>query len=736
MTMKRLFLNLALSRKLILILVVTGLVPMLITTMMLAATADRELEEKAFSQLEAVRSTKASAIERYFERVENQILNMSQMPSVVSAMDAFKRAFPRLEKAEGFDEQQIARMREELRSYYTNEYGKLFEEKNDGQTPDYRTIFDTLPNEAVIAQYLYIQANSHPLGEKHLLDAAEGRSVYHRSHQLYHPGIRLFLEKFGFYDIFLVDINTGNIVYSVFKELDFGTSLKTGPYANTNFAKVFRQAATLPSGEVAIEDFRTYSPSYNAPASFIGTPVYHQGKAQGVLIFQIPLEPVNEIMNQRDGMGETGETYLVGGDNLMRSDSTLFSSTHTVDASFRHPEKGKVNTADIREALAGNTGTTAMKNFAGEAAIAAYAPISIGDFRWAISAAITEKEAFAAVSQIQTQAFLTAIVFIALIVFFANTIAKIISAPILDLAKAITTVGKTGNFGTRLRNNFQDEVGNTSRALNDLLHNLGNAIHDANNTLQELGKGNYVQSSNTHYPGELGDLIGGVNAAVVEVEQANNESQEQANIAKENAEQAAKAAKAAEKQAEETLIIKQALDVSATSVMIADANFDIIYNNNSAKTLMEDVESDLQKSLPNFSAHKVIGSNMDIFHANASHQRNLLAGLKDSYKTQIEVSGLTFALSATPIRNDEGKYLGAVVEWINRTEELKKLEQERQLAEANARIRQALDNSSTCTMIADANNTIIYVNSAFKALLEFRPGLANFMQTLINFFLF
>lgn len=720
--MKRLFLNLPLSRKLIVILLTVGLIPMFITTLMLQSTAQQELENKAFGQLEAVRSTKASAIERYFERVENQLVNMAQMPSLVSAMDAFKRAFPRLEKSEGLKEDDIARIRTELRGYYTNQYGKVFEEKNNGKAPNYAEIFDALPNEAIVSQYLYIQANSNPLGEKHLLDAAEGRSVYHRSHELYHPGIRLFLEKFGFYDIFLVDIQSGDIVYSVFKELDYGTSLLNGPYANTNFADVFKKASTLALGEVAIEDFESYSPSYNAPASFIGTPVFQQGEAIGVLIYQIPLEPVNDIMNQRDGMGETGETYLVGPNNLMRSNSTLFPETHSVDASFRRPETGTVNTKDIKEALAGNTGTTRMKNFAGDSAIAAYAPISIGNFNWAITAVITEDEAFAAVSEIKIIAFITAIIFVAVIAFFAMYIAKLISTPILDLAKAISTVSTNGNFSTRLRNQFQDEVGNTSRALNDLLSNLGNAIHDANNSLQELGKGNYIQSSNTHYPGELGNLIGGVNAAVIEVEQANKESQEQAQIARENAEEAAQAAIEAKQKAEEALIIKQALDVSATSVMIADADFNIIYNNESATALMEEVESDLQKALPNFSASKVIGSNMDIFHKNASHQRKLLSSLKGSYKTQIEVAGLTFALSATPIRTPDGKYLGSVVEWINRTEELKKLAEEKEIADANARIRQALDNSSTCTMIADADNKIIYVNDAYKKLATMRSS--------------
>ncbi len=715
--MKSWFLNLPLVRKQLFVLALVGLVPMFFVALVALQVAKEDLEVKAFDQLEAVRDIKSAAVKRYFTRVENQVLTMAQMPSVVAAMETFSQSFQSMPSAEGASERDIKRMREALRDYYSNHYGKKYSEENDGKAADIPALLDTLDAEAVVAQYFYIQTNANPLGDKHLLDSAAGASAYHRSHGEYHHGIRTFLEKFGYYDIFLVDIETGDIVYSVFKELDYGTSLRDGPYANTNFAEAFIEAAELNSGESTLKDYLPYTPSYEAPASFIATPVFNQDKKIGVLIFQMPLEPINEVMTERSGMGESGETYLVGQDMLMRSDSYLDPVYHTVAGSFRHQDKGKVDTEASRKALSGESGSEIVTDYNGNPVLSSYAPLRLGGINWAIMAEIDESEAFASVSELITMIVLLGLVFVALIVVFAIYVARLISAPILSLGDTIQNVQQHGNFALRLDNQNHDEVGETSRAFNSLLDNMNTAVAKTNFVLAELGSGRFDEKVDVTYAGQLGELARGVNTAVERVSDATNKASEQATIAEENSAAAEKMAAQAKSQAQETLIIKQALDVSATSVMIADADFTIIYENNAAESLMQDVESELQKALPNFKADKVLGSNFDVFHAEPAHQRNLLSRLTESYKTQISVAGLTFQLSATPIRDEQNDFLGAVVEWINLTDSLAKEVKERKIFEENARIRQALDNSSTSTLIADPEHKIIYANSALKRMM-------------------
>ncbi len=183
--------------------------------------------------------------------------------------------------------------------------------------------------------------------------------------------------------------------------------------------------------------------------------------------------------------------------------------------------------------------------------------------------------------------------------------------------------------------------------------------------------------------------------------------------------------------AQETTRIKVALDNVSTNVMMADTDLNIIYMNKSIVTMLTAAEADLKKVLPSFNVSTLMGTNIDGFHKNPSHQRNLLSTFTSTYTTQIKVAGLTFRLSANPVIDEKGERLGAVVEWANITEELAAQERERQLAEENLRVRIALDNVSTGVMIADNERNIIYVNKAVVKTLsgaeaDIRKQLPNF----------
>jgi len=715
--MKSWFMNLSLSFKQIFVLLICGLLPMLMVAIISIHITKKDLSAKSFEKLDAVRNIKSAAVERYFDRVNNQVITMAQTPSVISAMDAFTRAFPRVPQAEQLDTNTIDIMREELRRFYLNQYGQKYK-KETGSTVNISSLLDGLDDEAIALQHFYIQANTHPLGEKHLLDYAPGKSVYHRSHALYHNGIRTFLDKFGFYDIFLVDIETGDIVYSVFKELDYATSLRDGPYAETNFAAAFKEASQLGLGQSVLTDYNPYTPSYEAPASFIATPVFDEGRRIGVLVFQMPLEPINTIMTERSGMGLTGESYLVGQDLLMRSDSYLDPTNHSVAASFADPASGKVETEAVSAAFRGESESKIIIDYNGNPVLSSYSTIDLGAFKWAILAEIDEAEAFESVDRISTIIALLAVMFIIVIAAFALFISKVISAPIIALGNIIQQVEKNGDFQLRVNNHNGDEVGATAHAFNTLLNNLSSAVSRSNIVLKELGDGNFTDKIEEQYPGQLGTLVDGVNQAVDDVAAATKSANDATIVAQASSEKAEKVAQEASEQARETMIIKQALDVSATAVMIADSDFNIIYENHASEHLMQTSERELKETLPNFNASKIIGSNIDIFHKDPAHQRRLISALKESYQTQLTISSLTFKLSATPIRDDAQNFLGAVVEWIDLTAELARVEQEQRIANENSRIRQALDNSSTSTLIADQEHNIIYTNDALERLIK------------------
>jgi methyl-accepting chemotaxis protein len=203
-------------------------------------------------------------------------------------------------------------------------------------------------DQLTVLQKAYITDNPNKTGEKHKLDAAPAPNAYNLAHAKYHPWIRKFLDERGYYDIFLFSPE-GDVVYTVFKELDYATNVLSGQWKDTDLGNAFRQARDAKPNQELFFDFKPYAPSNNAPAAFLSIPVHDSAnKLLGVLAFQMPIERLNKVMQVSEGLGKTGETYLVGADLLMRSDSR-FSKDSTI-------LKTKVDTAQAREGVAGKKG--------------------------------------------------------------------------------------------------------------------------------------------------------------------------------------------------------------------------------------------------------------------------------------------------------------------------------------------------------------------------------------------
>ena len=169
-----------------------------------------------------------------------------------------------------------------------------------------------------------ITDNPHPTGEKDKLYDAKTGSSYDAVHARYHPWFHQLQQDQGYYDVFLFDTK-GNLIYSVFKELDYATNFTAGggEWAGSDLGEVFRTAITVTgTTDVAFEDFAPYGPSYDAPASFMAHPIVTaDNQTVGVLAFQMPIDKINDLMRHDLGLGDTGELALIGGDGLMRNDT-------------------------------------------------------------------------------------------------------------------------------------------------------------------------------------------------------------------------------------------------------------------------------------------------------------------------------------------------------------------------------------------------------------------------------
>jgi len=164
--------------------------------------------------------------------------------------------------------------------------------------------------------------------------------------------------------------------------------------------------------------------------------------------------------------------------------------------------------------------------------------------------------------------------------------------------------------------------------------------------------------------------------------------------------------------AAETLRLKQSLDVAATNVMVADADYKIVYTNQSLQKMLDAAEADLQKQLPAFNAKTVVGTSIDVFHKNPAHQRGMLAGLRSAHTAALDIGGRKFQLIVNPIIDGRGERIGTVVEWQDQTAMLAAREKEVALAAENLRVKNALDKCSTNVMIANADCEIAYMNES------------------------
>ena len=258
------------------------------------------------------------------------------------------------------------------------------------------------------ARRLYITENIAPSEGLGTLDDAGDGSAYSAAHARLHELAREFVTGRGYYDFFLIDLD-GNVIYSVEKEDDYGSNLLSGPYRDSGLGIMFRQLISENyNGQVLLTDFARYAPSNNAPAIFAGQLISNAaGRPVGILAVQLPTDTIQSIMRFTEGMGESGETYLVGADRLMRSDSRFSDASTVLQVS--------VDTETVALALDGEQGVQLTPDYRGIMVLSAYDYIDFDGIRWAVMAEIDASEMNSMVGSILTSLLAAAAALLALL---------------------------------------------------------------------------------------------------------------------------------------------------------------------------------------------------------------------------------------------------------------------------------------------------------------------------------
>ena len=177
------------------------------------------------------------------------------------------------------------------------------------------------PQASDLLRQQFIKENPFAPPQRAKFDGVADGLAYNLAHAALQPWSRRFLEHFGYYDLFLISTR-GTVIYSAAKEDDFGRDLSSGEYAASALGYVFQRAKQSKGRKAALSDFETYLPGGGVPAAFAANAILDEtGNVTGILAVRLPAEPINRILDFNEGLGPSGETYLVGSDNLMRSQS-------------------------------------------------------------------------------------------------------------------------------------------------------------------------------------------------------------------------------------------------------------------------------------------------------------------------------------------------------------------------------------------------------------------------------
>ena len=283
-----------------------------------------------------------------------------------------------------------------------------------------------------------------------------------------------YIEKYGYYDLFLINPD-GHIFYTVAKKNDFKSNIFKGKYSSSNLGNLIKEVSQ--SKQYGIVDFAPYSPSNNDPAAFIAQPLLGaDGQPILYVALQLPLEGIQTIMSMREGMGDTGNSYLIGEDLKMRSNSFIDPQGHSVKASFAGSVADNgVNTTAAKRAHANENGTDIIIDYNGNPVLSSFDHIAFGSFNWAILSEIDEHEAFASIRDNTSFMSIVMLVIVVVVTSIGYWFAKRITTPIKEIAGVAQRVAN-GELTFTIEKTSNNEVGQLQQAIMQMIGNSAKMV--------------------------------------------------------------------------------------------------------------------------------------------------------------------------------------------------------------------------------------------------------------------
>jgi class 3 adenylate cyclase len=485
----RLFDRLSIQSKLFLMLLIASVLSILITGYVGYNSGREALEVSRISALTNLRTTKAYQLDTYLNGVKAHVQTLSEDQFLIDQMKALRPAYQALEPTPDLN----AEATEKLKTYYEKEFIPRLSKNTDGKP----VVADYIPTgkAAKYLQYHYVANNPQPIEEKSKFNMANDGSAYSKIHAKLHPFITNIFERYAYYDFFLIDPKTFDVLYTYEKESDFGVNLKQGPYGETSLAEAVASLLKSPDRQtVKFTDYTSYRPSYGNASAFVLTPLYDQSQLVGIMALQLSSEEIDRVMTnnqqwEQSGLGKTGEAILIGSDSKMRSNSRFLlqdpdnyiKQLEQQGASSKLIERLRssrtsilnqtVNNQSAARALLNQTGTALANDYRQVPSIIAYGPIRFGDVNWALVARMDQAEAFAPIDEFRKRILIAAASIISLITILATFLTRLFLNPIYQIITATRQVVR-GRLDTRVEVRSHDELNELAKIINQITGQL------------------------------------------------------------------------------------------------------------------------------------------------------------------------------------------------------------------------------------------------------------------------
>lgn len=291
----------------------------------------------------------------------------------------------------------------------------------------------------------------------------DDRSAYAIAHKRWHPLLRSVAQDKKLYDLFLIT-PSGEVIYTVEKEPDFATNLRTGPWRNTGLARAFEGAlAKAAAGQAHFEDLEPYEPSNGAAAAFLAQAIRSEsGQPIGVVAIQMPDTVIGELLSRPFGDG--GTSYVVGPAARLRTQ---------VDTRGTHKVFAETPFANlVKKASAGNGQASEFAtSLNGTPSFIAVARSDFLGKEWYVVADLSSASVYKETSGLALKNAMIGLAVLAGISILAFFLARSITRPINSMRDAVGLLA-TGQNADIPGESRKDELGQLARSLRQV-HEAG-----------------------------------------------------------------------------------------------------------------------------------------------------------------------------------------------------------------------------------------------------------------------